>query len=65
MDPSTFTRRVKLDGYTLVNLAASYDLTKNFQIFGRVENLLDKEYEEVKGYGTPGISFFGGIKLSF
>lgn len=65
MDPATFSRRVNLDGYTLVNLAASYELTKNFQIFGRVENLLDKEYEEVKGYGTPGISFFGGIKLSF
>lgn len=65
MDPSTFTRRVKLDGYTLVNLATSYQLTPTFQIFGRVENLFDKEYEEVKGYGTPGISFFGGIKLSF
>lgn len=65
MDPATFSRRVKLDGYTLVNLATSYDLTKNFQIFARVDNLFDKEYEEVKGYGTPGISFFGGIKLSF
>jgi len=58
-------RRVKLDQYTLVNLAASYDISKNFQLFGRVENLLDKEYEEAKGFGTPGLSFFGGIKLSF
>jgi vitamin B12 transporter len=65
-DPSTWTaRRVKLDQYTLVNLAASYDITKNFQVFGRVENLLDKEYEEAKGFGTPGLSFFGGMKLSF
>jgi vitamin B12 transporter len=48
-----------------VNLAVSYDITKNFQLFGRVENLLDKEYEEAKGFGTPGLSFFGGIKLSF
>jgi vitamin B12 transporter len=59
------SRRVKLDQYTLVNLAVSYDITKNFQLFGRVENLLDKEYEEVKGFGTPGLSFFGGMKLSF
>jgi len=59
------SRRVKLDQYTLVNLAVSYDITKNFQLFGRVENLLDKEYEEAKGFGTPGLSFFGGIKLSF
>ena len=59
------SRRVKLDPYTLVNLAVSYDINKNFQLFGRVENLLDKEYEEAKGFGTPGLSFFGGIKLSF
>lgn len=55
----------KIGGYTLVNLAASYDITKNFQIFGRVDNLFDKDYVEVSGYGTPGLSFFGGIKLSF
>jgi vitamin B12 transporter len=59
------TRRVSLNQYTLVNLSASYDISKNFQLFGRVENLLDKEYEEVKGYGTPGLSFFGGIRLNF
>ncbi len=59
------SRRVKLDQYALVNLAVSYDITKNFQLFGRVENLLDKEYEEAKGFGTPGLSFFGGMKLSF
>ncbi len=59
------SRRVKLDQYTLVNLAASYDISKNFQLFGRVENLFNKEYEEAKGFGTPGLSFFGGIKLSF
>jgi vitamin B12 transporter len=57
--------RGRIGGYTLVNLAASYDITKNFQIFGRVDNLFDKDYVEVSGYGTPGLSFLGGIKLSF
>jgi vitamin B12 transporter len=56
---------VELDPYTLINLAASYDISKNFRLFGRVENLLDKGYEEVKGFGTPGLSFFGGIRLGF
>jgi vitamin B12 transporter len=59
------SRRVKLDPYTLVNLAVSYDINKNFQLFGRIENLFDKEYEEVKGFGTPDLSFFVGTKLSF
>ena len=55
----------KLGGYTLVNLAGSYDITKNLQLFGRVDNLFDREYEEVYGYGTPGISAYGGVKVSF
>lgn len=55
----------KMGDYTLVNLAGSYDVTKNLQIFGRVDNLFDREYEEVAGYGTPGISAFGGVKVSF
>ena len=58
-------KRVELAGYTLVNLAASYEITKNVQVFGRVENLLDEDYEEAKGFGTSGISAFGGVKLSF
>ena len=29
-------------------------LTPNLQLFGRIENLLDKHYEEVFTFGTPG-----------
>jgi vitamin B12 transporter len=56
--------RVELDDYILVNLAASFDIMKNVQLFGRIENLLDEDYEQVKGYGVPEISAFAGIKLS-
>ncbi len=55
----------KLGGYTLVNLAGSYAITKNLQLFGRIDNLFDREYEEVYGYGTPGIGAYGGVKVSF
>ncbi|MDA8123663.1 MAG: TonB-dependent receptor [Deltaproteobacteria bacterium] len=59
------TTRVTLGGYTFVNLAASYDITKNVQLFSRIENLCNAEYEEVAGWGTPGIGAYGGVKLSF
>jgi len=55
----------KLKSYTKVDFAASFDLTKNLSIFGRGENLLNEDYEEVKGYGTAGISYYGGIKVKF
>jgi vitamin B12 transporter len=57
--------RVKMPQHVVANLAASYNLTKYFQIFGRIDNLFNADYEEIIGYGTPGASAFGGIKVSF
>jgi len=65
-DFSSFpSKRVKLDSYTLANLSVSYDITKNVKIFGRMNNIFDEKYEEAKGFGTPRISGFGGLKISF
>jgi len=62
-----YTQRtvIDLDAYTLVNLAASYDVTETAQIYGRVNNLLNEDYYEVWGYGTEGISAYAGVKLTF
>lgn len=54
-----------LKAYTLVNLASSYQLNNNCKIFGRIDNLFDKDHEEVAGYGTAGLSAYAGIKLTF
>lgn len=45
--------------------AASYRLNKNLQAFGRVENLTDRRYEEIQGFGAPRRMVFGGMTLSF
>ena len=57
--------RTALDDYVLVNLAASYKLTERVTLFGRVQNLLDADYEEVFGYSSAPVTAFGGIKISF
>jgi len=57
--------RITQPSYTKVDLATTYDLTEYLQIFGRIENLFDKDYQEVHGYVTPGISFYGGVKATF
>lgn len=62
-DDAANTRKMK--DYLLMNLAGSYDVTKNLQLFGRIENLFDRQYEEVAGYGTPGIGAYAGVKVSF
>jgi vitamin B12 transporter len=65
-DFATFpATRIVMPDYFLINLAAYYDLFSFLRLQGRIENLLDKQYEEIYGYGTAGLSFYGGIYLSF
>ena len=53
-----------LSPYSLVNLRGSCRVSKYFSIFARIDNLFNTDYEEYTGYNTPGISMFGGIKVS-
>ncbi len=55
--------RVSLDNYTLVNVALAYDVTERVQLIARVENLLDKEYEEAFGFGSLGLGVYAGVKV--
>jgi vitamin B12 transporter len=57
--------RVTLSEYTLVNLGADYRISDSADIYARVENLLDEEYEEVYTYRSPGRAGYVGIRLSF
>ena len=57
-------QRVRLESYTTVNISAAYNIISNIQLYGRVENLFDTEYEEVLGYNTPGLSGYAGVKFS-
>ena len=58
-----YPSRIVMPDYFLVNLAAHYDLFPFLRLQGRIENLLDKQYEEIFGYGTAGFSVYGGISL--
>ena len=51
----------KISGYGIVNLRASYALTKKTSVKWKIENLFDKEYETAKGYNNPGLSGFISI----
>lgn len=57
--------RITDKAYVTARMALSYDITKNFQIFGRAENLFNEKYHDVHGYAMPELSFYGGVKASF
>jgi len=64
-DVFPYPTRTVADPYSLFNLATDFRVFRNIEIFGRIDNLLDKDYEEVLGYGTPGRSAYIGIKASY
>lgn len=59
------SRTVALDGYFLVNLAGSYEFMDGVEVFGRVENLFDQNYQDVLFYDQPGIAAYFGIRSRF
>jgi vitamin B12 transporter len=65
IDSEDWSQVKALEAYTVVNLAAAYDLSTRVRLTGRVENLFDEDYEEVSGFGTPGVAGYLGARLSF
>jgi vitamin B12 transporter len=55
--------RVRLDGFALVDLRASLPLADRLEVFGRIENLFDAEYQTVAGYGNAGRGAFIGVRV--
>jgi len=59
------TSRVRLAKYAVWHFGAEYDVCKNLTLFGNVDNAFNEQYEDVSGYGTPGLAAYTGAKLKF
>ncbi len=62
-NPTIFTAQAA--PYTLVNITAEYRLTANAILFGRVDNLLDRHYQEPIGFLQPSLGIFAGIRVAW
>ncbi len=54
-----------LEHYTLIDVRASVPINETVEIYGRVENLFDKQYVTTRNYGSPGRGAFAGIRAKF
>jgi vitamin B12 transporter len=54
---------VSMDAFTLVGLGLDWNFTGNVQFYGRVENLLDEDHEEVFTYRASGRAGYAGVRL--
>jgi vitamin B12 transporter len=59
-----FEERVALDDFTLVTVAASYQVLESLQVSARIENAFDEDYEEVFGYVAPGRAVVAGLRYT-
>ena len=64
-DSASNTPSRRQGSFGVVNLSATYEITKQVEVFGRVDNLFDQDYEEILFFGTPIRSVFGGMKLTY
>ncbi|HEX8884189.1 MAG TPA: TonB-dependent receptor, partial [Noviherbaspirillum sp.] len=53
-----------LGGYALLNLYASYQVNRDWSVYGRWNNVLDKNYELASGYATAGSNVFVGVRYT-
>ncbi len=65
------SERVPNSDYFVLNLAASYDLVRDWgyinkmQLWVKFNNILDNRYQEVYGYSSPGFFMLGGLRVIF
>lgn len=55
---------VTLPAYSLLSGVVSYDAGSNIHLFACLNNILNARYVQVFGYGTPGLSVQGGVRLT-
>jgi vitamin B12 transporter len=52
----------KAPGFTTADIAVSYDISEQFTLYGRVDNLFDEHYQDPVGFLQPSRGFYAGIK---
>ena len=60
-----FPSSVTLPGYALLSLTAQADVTRNWSLQLRIDNALDRRYQEINGYNTArrGITLATRLRL--
>lgn len=52
-------------GYSKSDIAFHYQIIPSLRLKARVENLFDKEYQEILGFPAPGIGAYAGVEATF
>lgn len=59
------TGNIPLDPYTVLNLNGSYYFNDRIELFARMDNVFNEQYEEIRGYGVPGVAGYAGMNFTW
>jgi len=59
------TTGAEVDDYGVVSLYSSFTVLQGLDVYARVENLLDEDYQEAPPYNTSGAAAYAGVRYSF
>ncbi|MBB5517422.1 TonB-dependent receptor plug domain-containing protein [Amphiplicatus metriothermophilus] len=51
-----------VDDFVRVDLRGAYAVNEKIELYARLENAFDAQYQDVLGFGEPGIAVFGGVR---
>ncbi len=54
-----------IEDYEVLDLSASYQVLEQLEVYGRIENLTDENYQEIPNYNTGGAAGFAGLRYTF
>jgi len=55
---------VRLHDYVLGSLRIGYRILPQLELYARVENAFDADYQDVVGYNTPGRTVYAGLRVA-
>jgi vitamin B12 transporter len=56
---------VRLHDYALGSLRFGYRILPQLELYARMENVFDADYQDVVGYNTPGRTVYAGLRVAF
>lgn len=51
------------DNYTAARVFGSFELTRNIELYGRLENVFDEQYDHTEGFEASGFGAFVGARI--
>ena len=65
IEDTVWPSNIQMPNYEILDISLTYDINDKSSVYLQVQNLVDEQYETIKGYNKGGRQVFAGIRASF